>query len=256
MKNSHALLILLLSSAIALPARAEEGLFSVASDERIVSLPYDASDVYTIITKYGYQTSLVFARDEQIETISMGDRSLWQIIPSGQRLFIRPMDDDVITNMTIITNRRSYQFDLKSLPADSKEKPLYVVSFTYPDAKKKESPPEFSPPAPAGFTPDSTFTSRPAAIASGTSNYKYTYTGPDELAPLKVFDDGQSTFFHYRSLSNPAPRVFAVEAGKPERELTSYVQGNDLVINETGSQFILREAGGSITVYNETLNPK
>src|SRR5688572_30855497 len=75
-------------------------------DNRIKILTYSPLDVYKITTKYGYQTSLVFANNEEISTVSVGDRSLWQIIPSGNRIFIRPMVDDVATNMTVITSMR------------------------------------------------------------------------------------------------------------------------------------------------------
>ena len=112
-----------------------EGNLSLRGDRRIKWLLYDETDVYTITTRYGYQTNVIFSPQEEIELISVGDRSLWQIIPSGNRMFIRPMEEDVITNMTVITNKHSYQFDLKSLSAD-KSGNIYVAQFVYPDTKK------------------------------------------------------------------------------------------------------------------------
>jgi len=102
-------------------------------DERIRQLAYNAGDVYTITTKYGYQTNIVFAPSEEIETISVGDKSVWQIIPSANRIFIRPMEEDSTTNMTVLTNRRSYQFDLKSLGPAVTEGNIYVATFVYPE---------------------------------------------------------------------------------------------------------------------------
>lgn len=103
------------------------------SDARIRQLVYSEGDVYTITTRYGYQTNLVFSPKETIETISVGDKSVWQIIPAGNRIFIRPMEDGMITNMTVLTNRRSYQFDLKSLGPAETEGNIYVASFIYPE---------------------------------------------------------------------------------------------------------------------------
>ena len=108
-------------------------------DSRIKLLMYDEADVYTITTRYGYQTNIVFAPTEEIELISVGDRSLWQIIPSGNRMFIRPMEEDVTTNMTVLTNKHSYQFDLKSVPGDKTTGNIYVAKFIY-DAPKKMIP--------------------------------------------------------------------------------------------------------------------
>ncbi|MDX2113122.1 MAG: TrbG/VirB9 family P-type conjugative transfer protein [Alphaproteobacteria bacterium] len=226
---------------------------SLPSDERMVVLPYDESDIYTLTTRFGFQTSVIFARDEEVETISVGDRSLWQIIPSGQRLFIRPMVDGLVTNMTVITNRRSYHFDLKSLPEDSEEKPVYVVRFHYPDAKPSASTkPAFLDDvskAPEGFLPDH------SATARSSLNYNYTYTGSDEIAPVKVHDDGQTTFFTYRSTVE-TPRVFVVSPGQPEREVSYTARGNELMVEEIAGEFILRHSGGSVHVYNEVLNPR
>ncbi|MFN9109523.1 MAG: TrbG/VirB9 family P-type conjugative transfer protein, partial [Bacteroidota bacterium] len=185
-----------LMMVLALPAQQvlADGLQTdLPSDQRMVVLPYDESDIYTINTRVGYQTSLVLGRDEEVETISVGDRSLWQIIPSGQRLFIRPMVENLSTNMTIVTNRRSYHFDLKSLAEDSEESPVYVARFHYPDAAAPSNSRSHTTletaSAPAGFSPEyQTLPHTP------TVNYNYTYTGEDSAAPQQVFDDVQNTF--------------------------------------------------------------
>jgi type IV secretory pathway VirB9-like protein len=108
----------------------------VIADNRIKLMMYNETDVFTITTRYGYQTNIVFAPQEAIETISVGDRSLWQIIPAGNRIFIRPMEEDATTNMTVLTNKRSYQFDLTSLGPAMTEGNIYVATFIYPEDQK------------------------------------------------------------------------------------------------------------------------
>lgn len=129
----------------------------VIADNRIKLLMYNEADVFTIMTRYGYQTNIVFAPQEAIETISVGDRSLWQIIPAGNRIFIRPLEEDATTNMTVLTNRRSYQFDLKSLGPAVSEGNIYVATFLYPEEKKPQAAAEWTingmPQAPAGTMP-------------------------------------------------------------------------------------------------------
>src|SRR5690606_34117983 len=138
----------------------------------------------------------------EIETISMGDRSLWQIIPSGHRLFIRPMDDGVTTNMTVLTNKHSYQFDLKSLTSEETDM-VYVARFIYPDTRKERPAPPMvmkSPPPPPQHMPPPMVMQvpeGPGVTQPVHPNYNYTYSGPDELAPLQVYDDGRSTFIRY-----------------------------------------------------------
>jgi type IV secretion system protein VirB9 len=101
-------------------------------DSRMKVLMYNEGDIYTITVKYGFQTHLVFGQGEEIEMISVGDRSMWQIVPMGNRMFIRAMVEDVTTNMTVITSQRSYQFDLKSI-GEKGEGNIYVAKFIYPE---------------------------------------------------------------------------------------------------------------------------
>lgn len=243
-------------------------------DNRMKVLMYDETDVYTITTKYGYQTNIVFAPQEEIQTISVGDRSLWQIIPSGNRLFIRPMDENVTTNMTILTNRHSYQFDLHSLAGEKEGAPIYVAKFIYPEDKKnarRPSPPVMDMPSAAAGTmappaakpavgfvalPPAPVTSAPVAAIKPVKNYNYTYTGPDALAPTQVFDDGKSTFIQYHTLASPLPKLYVKEAGGKERLATYYTRDTQIVIEEVASEMLLKYPTGAITIYNEILNPE
>ena len=165
MRNLFSIAILL---SLMVPGAARASVdadASMPSDARIKLLMYDETDVYTINTRYGYQTNIVFAPNEEIETISVGDRSVWQIIPAGNRLFIRPMDENITTNMTIITNKHSYQFDLNSVSAEKAKGNIYVAKFVYKDEKKKqETPPE--PPASAPVPPAA---SEPVATETKTT---------------------------------------------------------------------------------------
>lgn len=256
--------------AFALPAgaaMANADDITLPVDSRIKILLYDESDVYTVTTKYGYQTNLVFSKYEEIQTISVGDRSLWQIIPAGNRLFIRPMDDNVTTNMTVLTNRHSYQFDLKSLSDDDKEAPIYVARFKYPEdfrKKKKASPPPphrtdimpEMPPMPATRTQSSTGEFKPLPPnLEAMNNYNYTYSGPDSLAPVQVFDDGSSTFIKHRMNSTSMPEVFVRKNGK-EQAVSYYIKGDQMVVSAVAGELVLRHDNQAVNVYNEMLNPR
>lgn len=238
------------------------------TDSRIKLLTYDEADVYSIVTKYGYQTSIVLGPAEEIQTISVGDRSLWQIIPSGNRLFIRPMDEDVTTNMTVITNRHSYQFDLKSL-GEGKGGNLYVAKFMYPEDRPKAppmaavAPPAASPPLPSVPPPVITQTpvsAAPVAVSSGPglpyANYNYTYSGPDSLAPLQVYDDGKSTFIKYQNADQPPPAVYVMDATGARQSSSYYVKGEYIVVSQVAPEMALESNGGTLHIYNEMLNPR
>lgn len=239
---------------------------AIPVDKRMKILMYDESDVYTIVTKYGYQTNLVFAPDEEIQTISMGERSLWQIIPAGNRLFIRPMDENVVTNMTILTNKRSYQFDLKSLGEDAEGSPIYVAKFMYPEdlrRQKKSQPAQMPAPAMPAPAPVASSNMEKAFVpvtheppVTVRNNYNYTYSGADTLAPTQVYDDGKSTHIKYRALPEPAPKAWVVGPDGAQRPVIYYTKNGEMVIDEIFGTLVLKHAGGTITIYNEVLNPK
>ncbi len=108
----------------------------ITTDNRVKTYVYNANEIYPLVIFYGYQTSIEFANGEEVSTISMGDSYAWQMTPVGRRIFIKPLEENMHTNMTILTNKRAYQFDLFSKKAESEfnNELVYVMRFYYPDA--------------------------------------------------------------------------------------------------------------------------
>lgn len=106
----------------------------LTTDNRIKTYIYSPNEVYLLVLHYGFQSSIEFDKNESIETMTIGDSYAWKITPMGNRLFIKPMEQNIRTNMTIITNRRTYQFDIVAKEfEDGQEKDLvYVMRFLYP----------------------------------------------------------------------------------------------------------------------------
>ncbi len=113
-------------------ATADDELLT--TDNRIKTYFYNPNEVYLLVLHYGFQSHIEFAKNENIETITLGDSFAWKITPLGNRLFIRPMEKDIRTNMTIITDKRTYQFDIvaKDLEDDEEKDMVYVIRFQYP----------------------------------------------------------------------------------------------------------------------------
>ncbi len=126
------LLLVLISSAM---VRADE---PITTDNRIKTYVYNENEIYRLVIFYGYQTSIEFATGEEVINISMGDSYAWQITPVGRRLFIKPLEENMHTNMTILTNKRAYQFDLFSKKVESDYDPdlVYVMRFYYPSNRE------------------------------------------------------------------------------------------------------------------------
>ena len=134
--------ILCLSLLLCSPAWGADVPVPVATDSRIKTFVYSENDVFNLVTHYGYQSNVEFGLTEQIERVSLGETSSWQIVPDGRRLFVRALTTNAHTNMTVITNRHAYPFDLTSVPTPTtpNEELAYVVRFFYPGDKKNAVP--------------------------------------------------------------------------------------------------------------------
>lgn len=98
------------------------------NNDRIRALAYNPNDIYSVVTRVGFASYIEFGTNEEIDTISVGERSFWQLIPSGHRLFIRPLKNEISTNMTVITNKHSYQFDLRSTTTRNRKSSTWRAS--------------------------------------------------------------------------------------------------------------------------------
>jgi type IV secretion system protein VirB9 len=125
-------LVIMLSFLMASISIADE---PITTDNRIKTYVYNENEVYPLVIFYGYQTSIEFAIGEELSTISIGDSYSWSINPIGNRIFIKPLEENMHTNMTILTNKRSYQFDLfsKKSDGDFDKELVYVMRFYYPE---------------------------------------------------------------------------------------------------------------------------
>lgn len=103
-------------------------------DPRIQSVLYDANQVVLLQVAVGYQLSIALAADERIENVAVGDGGSWQVTPNkrGDHLFIKATQSGSPTNMTVVTDTRSYSFTLESVSAATPDM-AYTVQFRYAD---------------------------------------------------------------------------------------------------------------------------
>lgn len=230
---------------------AVDAFTPVATDSRIKTFVYSENDVFNIVTHYGYQSNIEFGVQEEVETISVGDRVPFQVIPAGRRLFIRAMMANARTNMTVVTNKHAYQFDITSVPAPvmPNEELVYVVRFFYPDDKKNLPSPyqgviRANEPEMASVQIDS----------APSYNYKYTFSGSDAIAPLKVFDDGKATYFKFQKVAgSPALAIFSMDEYGKETLVTEHISGEYLVVDSVAPRFSIKQGDYSVLIYNDKM---
>jgi type IV secretion system protein VirB9 len=218
-------------------------------DPRIRSVAYDPSQVVVIKGHYGFEQMIQLADDEKVESLSIGDSLAWQVAPNkaGNLLFLKPVEPNAHTNLTVVSNRRNYAFELIAINLIAEIGRInYIVRFRYPQDEEAMIQARLA--SIEHFKHQEVVPDR--KVDPATWNFDYTFQGKTELAPLRVFDDGTFTYFQFRERQD-LPAIFAVTDGKSESLLNFHVAGKYFVVERVGKQFTLRSRDGSVCVYNE-----
>lgn len=239
------LIAFLLFLTVTFSASALQESVSISTDFRIREVAYDKNEVYKFTAHYGFQSSIEFEQGEDIQTISVGDSVAWQIVPSGNRLFIKPIDDDPDTNMTVVTNRRIYYFQLHGAVARDVTDPsmIFAMRFVYPGQLSVQNVSN------GNNVPEEDILENPQKY-----NFNYTISGPKKTAPIRIFDDGEFTFFQFRDINADIPAFFVVDSESKEAIINYRTVGDYIVVERVSSMFTLRHGSDIVCVFNES-NP-
>jgi type IV secretion system protein VirB9 len=215
-------------------------------DSRIRVLSYSPDDVFKYVGYYGYQASIELGKDEVVSSISMGDTTSWQIVPSGNRIFIKPMEPDATTNMTLITNKRTYFFELYAEEAADIRDPdmVFNVKFLYPDEEGS-----------SGNITNYNTNSYPIDFDHPEKyNFNYSLSGDDEIAPIKIFDDGEFMYLQFRDKNKEIPAIFAVDENRKESMINYHMNSsipNMVVIEHVFKKLAIRVDDKITCIFNE-----
>lgn len=245
------ILIALCSTIISSPAMAGKTPHNGVTDARIKTISYHSADVFRITAHYGFSTVIEFGINENIETIALGDSQGWQTIKPerGNLLFIKPLETNANTNMTVVTNKRIYTFELSAKAAQShKSKNLsFRIKFIYPNEMDLALA-NISKSNNNGFDPKD-FT--PAKVEADSWNFDYSYSGDKSLRPVRAFDDGAFTYLQFTK-QNRTPAVFAVDDQGNESIVNYSMKGKYLVVESLGRQFTLRDGSLATCIFNNS----
>ncbi|MGP4727215.1 TrbG/VirB9 family P-type conjugative transfer protein [Agrobacterium deltaense] len=203
-------------------------------DPRIRSLPYSAEQVFLVTGTYGLVTTILFGADEEITQVVAGDTVSWQILTSADRrsLTLKPMEKDAATNLSVVTTKRTYSFDLRINDSKAMQNQTFKLRFIYPeDAGLKGTAELWKQAQEAERNPNI------KNIRRDKVNYDYGFKGSDGAKPLWIFDDGLKTFMKF---TGDVPAIFIVD-GKRRESLVNYRREADyIVIDKVSRQWTLR----------------
>lgn len=211
-------LLLVLALAAAAPAAAQIRPQPGAGDPRIQVIDYDPNQVIQIQAAPGYQVTLEFGSDEQIENVAVGDSGAWQVSANrtGGHIFLKPLQP-VATNMTVVTSQRVYAFELVPLPGPSAEM-AYWVRFRYPGAADGRQP-------------------RP--IAESVLEGRYRLSGEASLRPSRMSDDGEHTYIQFPP-DAAIPAIYAVDERGTESLVNGMMRDDVYVIDAVVQRVVFR----------------
>lgn len=218
------------------PAHAAKTPRSLAADDRVKQVPYDPNQVYEIVGTFGYQTSVEFASDEKVKVVSLGDTIAWQTVPYQNRLFLKPVEANAATNLTVITDKRTYYFMLTS--ARKQTGMTFLVRFVYPGTSVAAAASAEEPKR------------QDKASEPVERNPNYATSGDRTAIPLRrAFDDGQFTYFLFDQGAE-IPSVYTVGPDGSESIVNTRREGPYLVVERTASRFTLRNGSAHLCVQN------
>jgi len=226
------------------PAMAEIVPTRGTLDGRIRSAPYDADQVYRLRGFIGYQIDLQFEPGEKFVGIGAGDMEGLSYFGQDNHLFLKPKAANVATNLTVITNRRLYQFDyavLPQRPSAGDPNVTYVLRFTYSQAQP-------------GLDPDATARQIDSELTNASSrrrqNFDYWYCGDRSLRPVLAADDGVQTRMRFAANAD-LPAIF-VRGDDDSESLLNYTMDNgDVIIHRIARRFSLRRGNLAGCVVNK-----
>src|SRR3546814_20522352 len=88
------------------PAMAEETPHATVVDHRVREANYNDRQVYEIPGEFRIAMEIVFAKDEVVEHVALGDTASWEVPPAANSIFIKPGERARRTNMPVITGSR------------------------------------------------------------------------------------------------------------------------------------------------------
>ena len=275
-------MLFIVVSAIILGKDSFAQSMPVTTDSRIKTLVYNANEVYELKFHYGYQSFIEFADGEETEMISIGESFSWRLTPAGKRIFVRPLEIGTHTNLAIITNKRTYQFDISSAEYDGRadEELVYTVRFYYPEIGiALPIPPKLSMPnisanqnirtqnISSRNTPSESLVKNPlppqfvdqpltpeVSLNKGNNklNFRYSIAGAsNNITPIKIYDDGNETFFQFKDKNLVVPSISTVDIFGNEKPVGYGIRESFVVVKNTAPQFTLRLADSLICVFNE-----
>lgn len=228
-------------------------------DPHIRIVDYNPMNLVKLSTFYGVSTHVQFADGETIQAVALGDDQAWKVVPRENHLFIKPQAKKADTNLTVVTNLRTYQFALVVHPRRPNDSTawadpnlIFSLTFRYPDdeaAKTAASAKQLA--LKAKFNEVKAKLSDAARVGKNTD---YWVAGSEKISPTAARDDGRFIYLKFTN-NRDMPAVYEVdEKGNEALINTNVIDGNTIVVQRLVRRLMLRKGDAVASVINKSFD--
>ena len=227
-------------------------------DARVRMVAYDPANVVKINGVIRASTQILFAEDEEIAHVAIGDSVSWEVAPAGNILFLKP--------------REKHPSDQSASGDDAPRRPQALLSVRIVDRREfacgkllhgalrlSRRRGRGAPGRDCGTSAArwrrarSTRPSRsttPPARAIGAIRRK----GSPSLEPDAVYDDGKETTLRFEG-NREVPAIFLVASDGTESLVPKDVRGELVVVHAVARELRLRQGAEVLCIFNEAFDP-
>ncbi|MCJ9693808.1 P-type conjugative transfer protein VirB9 [Rhizobium sp. PRIMUS64] len=248
--------------ALALAAGFSQAAFALdiprgaSQDSRVRFIDYQPYNITKIVGTLRSSVQIEFAADEEIAHVALGNSVAWEVAPAGNILFLKPRENQPVTNISVVTTRRdgstrSYQMELtvRDGTVEAGQNTYFYVKYRYPTDEAERRRLENAARAQAAQAGEA---DKVLALheAYGPRNWRYSAQGSAALEPQAVYDNGKVTTFAFAG-NQEMPAIYMENSDGSESLVPKSVDSNLVLVHAISRKFILRRGSDVLCVFNE-----
>lgn len=255
MKQSF-LIALTVTAGLTTTALALDIPRGASQDSRVRFIDYQPYNIAKIVGTLRSSVQIEFAADEEIAHVALGNSVAWEVAPAGNILFLKPRENQPVTNISVVTTRRdgstrSYQMELtvRDGSVEAGQNTYFYVKYRYPADEAERRRLETAARAQAAQAGEA---DKVLALheAYGPRNWRYSAQGTSALEPQAVYDNGKVTTFSFAG-NQEMPAIYMENSDGSESLVPKSVENNLVLVHAISRKFILRRGGDVLCVFNE-----
>lgn len=260
MKKRSFLSVAVFATLTTFPVQALEIPASAQQDNRVRFVNYQPYNITRIVGTIRSSVQVEFAPDEEIAHVALGNTVAWEVAPAGHILFLKPRENQPVTNISVVTTRRdgskrSYQMELvvRDGSVDAGQNTYFYVKYRYPadEAERRRREDEAKKRATEAGNADQVLSIHEQY---GPRNWRYSAQGSAGIEPQAVYDNGKVTSFAF-SGNQEMPAIYIENSDGTESLVPKTVQGDLVLVHAISRKFILRRGSDTLCIFNEAYSP-